>query len=40
MAGLALERLHGGEFPTWLSHSDAFIVDEVQDLTLPRRQLV
>lgn len=34
LAAQALAKLNGGEFSAWLSHSDAFIVDEVQDLTL------
>ncbi len=34
LAARALERLAAGENSNWLAHSDAFIVDEVQDLTL------
>lgn len=33
-ASRSLEKVMSGDCPAWLAHTDAFIVDEVQDLTL------
>ncbi len=40
LAAAALEKLHKGESPAWLAHTDAFIIDEVQDFTLLQIALV
>lgn len=40
LAAAALEKLHKGDSPPWLAHTDAFIIDEVQDFTLLQIALV
>ncbi|MGL4648697.1 MAG: AAA family ATPase, partial [Caldilineaceae bacterium] len=40
MASRALDKLHKGETSSWLAHTDALIIDEVQDFTLLQIALV
>jgi hypothetical protein len=40
LASRALEKLNRGESPSWLAHTDALIIDEVQDFTLLQIALV
>lgn len=40
LAAQALEKVLKGDLPNWLAHTDAIIVDEVQDLTLLQIALI
>ena len=40
LAGQALDKVLKGTLPAWLAHTDAIIVDEVQDLTLLQIALI